>query len=99
MNEFTVKDFKFRIKKMNAIELLALKSSISFDNVDELKQTYDSLLERVEVNVKDNWLQVKQNDNYLPADIETDVELVDGLITAILQYIKSVFTKSNASKN
>lgn len=97
MNEFVVKDFTFRIKRMNAIELLAIKSVIAFDNIKDLIETYSYLLEKIEVKVKDSWLQVKQGNNFYPAAIETDVEIIDSLITHILQYIKSVFTKSNGS--
>lgn len=100
MNEFVVGDFRFRIKKMNAIELLAVKNTIAFNTADELKHTYEGLLEKIEVNIKnDDWLQVKQGNTYYPVGIEDDVEVIDALITNILQYIKSVFTKSNASNS
>lgn len=95
--EITIKEFKFRIKKMNVIELMAIRSTMNFDDVDKLQQTYNNMLERIELQVGDKWLQVKQGDDYYPAGLENDFELTQDLITFFLSYLKSVFQKSNAS--
>ena len=98
ITETTIKNFTFRIKKMNVIELMALRSTISFDDTNKAQKTYNEMLERIELNVDEKWLQVKQGNDYYPASLEEDFELVEGLIKFFLQYLKSVFPKSNASK-
>ena len=96
--EFQIKNFKYRTKKMNAIELLALRSIINFGSVEQVTKCYNSLLERVEVQVKDDkWLQVKQGDAYFPADVENDFETIEALVANMLEYVRSVFQKSDAS--
>lgn len=98
MENFTINDNEYRIKRMNAIELLALRSQISFDNYEETKNFYNLLLEKFEVKCGKEWLQVKDGENYYPAGIENDIELIDTLIAKMMEYLKSVFQKSNASK-
>lgn len=97
MKEFTIKDFTFRIKKMNAVELLALRSQISFDSFESTQNAYNTLLTKCEVKVKDAWIQVKQNNDFYPAGVEDDVEVIEGIIKEIISYVKEVFQKSNAS--
>lgn len=98
-NEFKTQSHKFRIKKMNAIELLALRTTLDFDNIEKLQESYNNMLERVEVNIKDDkWIQVKQGNDYYPAGIEDDLETIEFIVKEFLGYIKSVFLKSNESK-
>jgi len=100
MNEFEVANRKYRIKKMNAIQLLAIRSTMSFDDTEKVNKTYEQMLEHIEVNVKDNdWLQVKQGNNYYPAGIEDEINIIQKLITHFLDYMKSVFMKSSESNN
>lgn len=85
---------------MNVIELMALKTTINFDDVDKLQKSYNNMLERIEVFVQDDkWLQVKQNEDYYPAGLENDFELVQRLITFFMVYLKDVFLKSSASSS
>lgn len=97
MDEFKVKDFVYRIKKMNAIELLALQSQIGFSNMQAAKDCYNIMLENIEVKVKDVFLPVKEEGKniYLPNDIENDIESVQELIKHMIEYLKEVFSKSN----
>lgn len=98
--EFVVANKKYRIKKMNAIELLAIRSTMSFDDTERVAKTYEQMLERIEVNIKgDDWLQVKQGSNYYPAGIEDKADVISELITHFLDYMKSVFLKSSESNN
>lgn len=98
MEEFKIKDNVFRIKKMNAIEILALRSQVSFDDYASSEKTYIEILSRVEVKVKDEWISIKQGNNFYPEGIEEDVETIEQIITNVLKYLKEVFQKSNASK-
>lgn len=97
---FVYEDKEYRIKQMNAIELMALRSQIDFDDYNNVVRMYETLLEKIEVNVNDRWLPVKTpNSNiYVPSGIENNLEVVEQLITNIMSYLKSVFMKSNASK-
>ena len=98
MDEFEVKGLTFRIKKMNAIETLAMQSQISFDSMDETVKCYNTILERIEVKVKDQWIQVKQGNQFYPAELENDVQMTEAIIKQMIAYLKSVFQKSDASK-
>ena len=98
MENFVINEHEYRIKKMNAIEMLALRSQIAFDNFADTMNFYNLLLEKVEVKCGDKWLQVKDGENYYPAGIEEDVDAVDELIGKAVEYLKSVFRKSNALK-
>lgn len=99
MENFTIKDNEYRIKKMNAIEMLALRSQIAFDNFEETNNFYNLLLEKIEVRCGKDWLQVKDGENYYPAGIEDDIESIEELINKMMDYLKMVFRKSNASKD
>lgn len=98
MENFVINEHEYRIKKMNAIEMLALRSQIAFDNFEDTMNFYNLLLEKVEVKCGDKWLQVKDGENYYPAGIEEDVDTIDELIGKAVEYLKSVFRKSNALK-
>ena len=98
MENFVINEHEYRIKKMNAIEMLALRSQIAFDNFEDTMNFYNLLLEKVEVKCGAKWLQVKDGENYYPAGIEEDVDTVDELIGKAVEYLKSVFRKSNALK-
>lgn len=95
MEEFVVKDVVYRIKKMNAIEILSLQNQISFNDYKESKKTIETMLEFIEVKIKDKWFSVKEKDNYLPVGIEDDLKSVQELISKMINYIKEVFQKSN----
>lgn len=98
MENFVINEHEYRIKKMNAIEMLALRSQIAFDNFEDTMNFYNLLLEKIEVKCGDKWLQVKDGENYYPAGIEEDIDTVDELIGKAVEYLKSVFRKSNALK-
>lgn len=98
MKEFELKGNVYRIKKMNAIELLALRSQISFDDLSSAQKFYEEILEDFEVQIKNNWIKVKQGNNYYPDGIENDIEVISELITKMMDYLKEVFLKSSKSK-
>lgn len=98
MKEFKIKNNVYRIKQMNAIQLLAFKTQINFDDFKKAESLYSLVLENVEVQVNDKWLQVKQGNNYYPAKIENDVEAIEEILNQFLEYLKEVFQKSNELK-
>lgn len=96
MQEIVVNNHTYRIKKMNMIEILALQSQITFKSVDSTLNLYNELLERMEVQINDQWIAVKEKGRniFYPAEIENDFETIQSLVGHFLSYIKSVFTKS-----
>lgn len=99
MKNIIIKDNEYRLKKMNAIELLALRSQIDFSNYDTVKNLYNIILEKLEVNANDKWLPVKQTGRevYFPNGIENDFEVINDLLNYALDYFKEVFIKSSVS--
>lgn len=97
MEEFVIGNNTFRIKRMNAIELLAFQSSTSFESYEDSLKSFDTILEHVEVKCNDVWLQVKQKSNYYPAGIENDINAIQEIVTRFTDYLRSVFSKSSAS--
>lgn len=99
--EFKIKNYecKFRIKKMNAIELFAMRTQLDFENFNAAFDTVNMVLEHIEVQCDETWLAVKDRNTYLPVGIENDVKAIDELFNAFMTELKSVFQKSNASKS
>lgn len=100
MDNLVIKNFEYRIKKMNAIELLAIQTQMDFNSFEDAAKAYDTILEKIEVQMNDKWLQVKDSNSklYFPVGIEDDVEAVSALIKYFMDYLKSVFLKSNELK-
>lgn len=96
MDNIVINNSEYRIKKMNAIEFLALRSQLDFSTMQSTMNCYSTILEQLEIKVKDQWLPVKKGDIYLPAELETNFQLMEELITFFLNYLKEVFPKSNA---
>lgn len=100
MDEITINKNVYRIKKMNAIEMLAFRGRMSLlnDSLDETAKIYDEMLSHLEVKINDNWIQVKQGSNYYPAGLEDDLNAVEQLVVFVVKYLKQVFQKSNELK-
>ena len=91
------KDNTYRIRKMNAIEALALRSASDMKSVAGAKQFFTDVLERLEVQAGDKWLPVKQVDAnvYLPAGIEEDFAGVQALVEFFMkEFLTPFFEKS-----
>lgn len=101
MENLTIGEFEYRIKKMNAIELLALQTQVSFDSFENAAKCYETILERIEVKMGERWLQVKETGKnvFYPVDIENDIETITTLIKHFMAYLKEVFQKSNESNS
>ena len=99
MIEKQINNETFRIAKMSAIETLALQSQIDFSTFDKSLHSYNTILEHIEVKVKDSYLPVKSGNCYLPAGIENDLKLTKELIKFMLNYLEEVFQKSSELKN
>lgn len=99
--EFIISSFpklKFRAGKISALEILALKTQIDFDDIEKTQETFKFILEHLEVNIGDKWIKVKEKDKdiYYPAELEDDVAGINDLIMHFLtEVIKPLFLKSN----
>lgn len=93
----------FRIKKMNAIELFALRTQIDFKNYNFALDTFNLILEKMEVLCGEDWLPVrevsKSGEIFFPAGIENNINAIDELSSEFMKRFRTVFQKSNASKN
>lgn len=102
MNTIDIGEHTYRIKKMNAIELLALSTQVSFDTLDKTLDGYAAFLERLEVLVRDDdWVEVKEKgkEKYHPVGIENDFSAVQSLLNFFMGYLQEVFIKSGKSKS
>ena len=102
--EFKIKSLEndFRIKKMNALEALALRNVMDFDDFETTLKMLNAVVEHIEVKCKDTWLPVKETgrDVFLPVGIEDNVLALNELVNVFLKdYLKPLFRKSDASKN
>lgn len=91
------KDNTYRIKKMNAIEALALRTASDMKSVAGAKQFFTDVLERMEVQVGEKWLPVKQENTnvYLPDGIQDDFVGVQKLTEFFMEeFMTPFFEKS-----
>lgn len=87
----------FRVKKMNAIEALALRTASSIESTKEAQTFFNEILERMEVQIADKWLPVKEKnvEAYYPAGIEDDIMTIKTLVDFFMKdFLKPLFTKS-----
>lgn len=101
--EFRIKSYdgEFRIKKMNAIELLGIRSQIDFDNLDSAIEFFKIALEHIEVKIGNDWVPVKMKNRevYLPDGLENDIMAVNELTNYFTkEFLMPVFLKSSESK-
>lgn len=94
-------NYQFRLAKMNALDVLAFRTQVSFDTLDEARALFAKVLENVEVQVGQDWFPCKEKDReiYYPAELEENVDLMNKLVEHFLNgFLKPVFLKSNGSK-
>ena len=95
--EFSVRGFEFRVKKLNSIRILAIRSQADFSSVDKAEAFFSSLLECLEVRSNECWLEVKAKNNphCIPVELETNPLLVKEVCEAFTeQYLYPLFHES-----
>ena len=98
MKEFTIpsRKNKFRVKDLNAVELLALQTQLDFKNLQKTTSLFYYILENTEVEIGDKWFSVKDGNTYYPLDIKNDVKSVNDIIDYFIENVlKPSFTQSN----
>ena len=86
-----VNNNEFRIKKMNAIEVLALQTVFDVDDYSKVLACFETMLEKIEVKIGEQWVTVKDGNNYYPADVENNIEIIKELVAYFMRYMKEVF--------
>lgn len=86
-----VNNNEFRIKKMNAIEVLALQTVFDVDDYSKTLKCFETILEKIEVKIGEQWVTVKDGNNYYPVDIENNIEVIKELVAYFMRYMKEVF--------
>ena len=107
MKEFTIKskpEMQFRFKDISPVKMLALQTSIDFDDMDKTEKLYSFILENTEVNISGTWTQVKANkrDVYFPVmssemskKMEKELDAMMEISVVFLnEVVKPVFQKS-----
>ena len=100
MLEFTIKakpESQYRFKDISPVKMLALQTSIDFDNMDKMEKLYSFILENTEVNINGVWTQVKEKnrDIYYPIGFEKEIDaMMEICIYFLNEVLKPVFTKS-----
>ena len=100
MKEFTIKskpESQYRFKDISPVKLLALQTTIDFDNIDKMEKLYAFILENTEVNIAGTWTQVKEKnrDIYYPVGFEKEVDaMLEICVMFLNEVLKPVFTKS-----
>ena len=98
--EFTVDGYtyKFRIAKMNALDVLAMQTQQSFSNMTKSRAFLANILEHVETLCGETWIPVKTagKEIYFPAELTENVELMNEIIGHFINdFFKPVFQKSS----
>lgn len=87
---------EFRIAKISPVELLALQTQIDFNSLNQTTTTFNFILEHIEVKLVDQWIKVKNNNIYMPVDLEQDLMALQELVLYFLSdYLAPLFKKSN----
>lgn len=95
-------DYTFRVRKLNAFEVLGLQTQINFDEAEKAERFFKLCLECLEVECKGVWLPCKEKkvEVYAPAEIEDNVDLLKKVISEFTNnYLTSVFMRSGESNN
>ena len=100
MENLKIKSNEFRIRKMNAIEVISFRSLMDFKTLDGVSSFFKTVLENIEVKIGDEWLPVKEKNRevYYPNGIENDIKAIDKLLNYFQGYLGEVFTQSSTLK-
>lgn len=100
MDNLKIGKNEFRVRQMNAIEIISFRSLMDFSSLDGVSSFFKTILENIEVKVGDKWLPVKEKNRevYYPNGIENDIKVIDKLLNYFKSYLGEVFTQSSTLK-
>lgn len=99
--EFVINGDTYRVKKLNAIRVLAIRTQADFSDVDKAEQFFGTLLECLEVNVNGLWedVKLKGKNIFCPRELEDNPLLVKELCETFTEkYLYPLFQGSSESK-
>lgn len=88
---------QYRFKDISPVKMLALQTSIDFDDMNKMEKLYSFILENTEVNISGTWTQVKEKnrDIYYPIGFEKELDsMMEICVYFLNEVLKPVFTKS-----
>lgn len=89
-------DLEFRTKKMSAIDINVISTTLDLNDAVKLAKNYEYVLEHLEVNIMGSWVQVKKREEYWPNGLEDNVEAVSQLFQWFVENVVfKVFLKSS----
>ena len=97
--EFNIDAMKgdFRVGFKNGIEAVSMRYCLM--GLNDAKQTtkiFEEILEHTEYRIdKDNWIRVKEGNNYYPNGIENNAKAIEQLVVKFLSYLEDFFTDAN----
>ena len=97
-NTFKVDNLEYRFKNISPVKMLALQTSIDFDNFIKTEGLFSFILENTEVNIAGTFTQLKATgrDVYLPQGIENDMKtLMEICMTFLNEVVKPLFQRSS----
>ena len=90
-------EIELRFKDISPIKMLALQTSIDFNDFDKTAKLFSFILENTQTNISGTWtdLKLKDREVYLPQGIEKDLPFLMEVCTKFLNdVVKPIFTKS-----
>lgn len=97
--EFTIKSIKgdFRVAIKNGIEAVAMKYCVYLsDDSDAMTKNFEKILEHIEYRVdKDEWIKVKEGNNYYPNGIDQNANAIMEIVEYFMKYLAGFFYNSN----
>lgn len=96
--EFTVRDMTYRVKKLSATRVLAIRTQADFSSVDKAENFFNALLECLEVKIDESWLNVKTPgmNSLTPVSLENDPTYVKELCEMFTEkYLQPLFHESS----
>lgn len=90
-------DYNFRIGRIKPTTLLAIATTMDFEDYKHLENVFTFALENTEVEINGQWFKVKEpgKEVYMPKNVETDMNLLKGLCSYFMNnVIKKVFQNS-----
>lgn len=98
--QFKVGSLDLRPKMMSATEMLGLESVIETGDADKAQRMYETILEKIEVEIAGVWVPLKEKgvDVYHPANLAEEPATLYKIATAFLtKVLFPVFRKSEES--
>ncbi len=99
--EFSIKslpEYQFKIKKISPVDLLCLTTTMNLEDFNKTKDSYNFILEHMEVKINEKWFDVKipGREIYSPESLETNLIALNELIEYFFSnIIAPLFQKSS----